>query len=531
MRFYVSLYLLIVGFYLLTASGRIGLSDGVAMYNVAQSIAKEGSLSSEPCSPNLPGHLNHCVLGEHGRYYAGFGLFPSLVAVPAIVGGKCLSEILHLNASLVTRTCVSLLTALVSPLICVVLAMWIIRLGYSRATAAIGACILAFASPLWNYGVKGFFSEPYFTLGLLLAAYLLSSPQLPFASLLCGLAFGAACASRLNGTILFPVFILSLALQTRERGLSRAHFLREAAIFTIALSICGALIGWSNYARFGSIFKTGYHLAYPTMSALFSTPWGFGMRELLLSREVGLFSFVPWALLAFFCFPSFLRMHRVEAVLCGGIFLCSFLFFAKYDSWHGGWVAGPRFLLPTLPFLFMLMVPSVEKLRCSDSVGQMPWGMRRPVIAGLVLIAFLIQATGTFFPLERYYFLQLFYEQRPVNHWWSGSIPLASLDFLYRMTKAGRGQAQTARSIISDQPDIIQEQQQALADISTAADEDDFLRRFPNSENLMLPNLFVVKVRWLGFPAPAVYGYVIFALTVSFGGLVGVKRYAALSYQ
>ena len=42
MRFYLSLYLFLAAVYLFTASGRLGLSDGVAMFNVSQSIVTDG---------------------------------------------------------------------------------------------------------------------------------------------------------------------------------------------------------------------------------------------------------------------------------------------------------------------------------------------------------------------------------------------------------------------------------------------------------------------------------------------------------
>lgn len=51
MPIFLSLYFLIVGVCLLTASGRIGVSDCVAIHNLAQSFAREGALSSEPCNP------------------------------------------------------------------------------------------------------------------------------------------------------------------------------------------------------------------------------------------------------------------------------------------------------------------------------------------------------------------------------------------------------------------------------------------------------------------------------------------------
>src|SRR5271165_1814191 len=362
-RFYLSLYLFIAAVYLLSASGRIGLSDSAAMFNVAQSVANERSLSSEPCDPRLLGQPNHCVPGIDGRHYAGFGLVPSLLVSPVVFFGERIGVLVHKGGSSVSRVLVSVFTALISPLACIVLAMWIAKLGYSRRTAMLGAGILAFASPFWHFAVKGFYSEPYTVLALLVAAYLLSCLELPYAAGLSGLTFGLACGCRLNSVILFPVFILSLALQIRARGLTLAQLLREAGLFTTSFSVCAFLIGLANYIRFGSALKTGYHLAYPSASLLFATPLFHGMYELLINGEIGLLVFTPWILVALICFPSFARKHLPVSVLCGTLFLFTFVFFAKYDAWHAGWVAGPRFLTPTLPFLAMLTVPWIEKLQ------------------------------------------------------------------------------------------------------------------------------------------------------------------------
>jgi hypothetical protein len=131
-RFYLSLYLFVTAVYLLSASGRIGLSDSVAMFNVAQSVVNERSLSSEPCDPQSLGQPNHCVPGINGRYYAGFGLVPSLLAAPAVLCGEHIAAVFHLNPLAVLKVSVSVLTVLISPVACVVLAMWIVKLGYSR---------------------------------------------------------------------------------------------------------------------------------------------------------------------------------------------------------------------------------------------------------------------------------------------------------------------------------------------------------------------------------------------------------------
>jgi hypothetical protein len=545
-RFYLSLYLFTAAVYLLSASGRIGLSDGVAMFNVAKSVVDEGSLSSEPCDPKSPGQPNHCVPGIDGRYYSGFGLVPSLLAGPAVLFGERIAAIVQIKPSGVSTVMVSVFTALVSPLACVVLAMWIVRLGYSRRTAMLGAGILAFASPFWHFGVKGFYSEPYTTLALLIAAYLLSCRELPYAAAFSGLAFGLACGCRINTVILFPAFLLSLALHIRARGLTLAQLLREAGLFTASFSACAFLVGFANYTRFGSPLKTGYHLAYPSASLLFSTPLFRGIYELLFNGEVGLLVFAPWFLVALVCFPSFVRAHLPESVLCGTIFPLTFLFFAKYDSWHAGRVAGPRFLTPVLPFLVMAMVPCIKKLQCQGPLefSSRTWRALRTVTMVLVIASALTQFLGVLFPEDRYYALMGlyadaqetgFYGGSPaiiglykgtrVRPWWVGSITLASIDFLTRVDHTNAPSARPVELVDHDQTTAARQETQMRAAMSAAKTEEDYLRAFPNSENLMLPNLMLFKLKLLGIPPSAAYVFAVSMVFVGVLGLIGLKRY------
>src|SRR5262249_29070047 len=201
-----------------------------------------------------------------------------------------------------------------------------------------------------------------------------SSPRRRFACALAGLAFGVACGARLNGVILFPAFILSMAFHIRAHKLSMVQFLRDSVLFSASFSVCAILIALGNYTRFGSPFKTGYHLAYPSTSSLLSTPLFGGLYEVLFSGQYGLVVFAPWFLIALICFPRFVRAHVSESVLCGTSFLIYLLFFAKYSS-VPGWVVGPRFLIPTLPFLIVAMAPAIQGLQ------QLAVLKRRPLVA------------------------------------------------------------------------------------------------------------------------------------------------------
>src|SRR5947209_19379875 len=130
MRFYASLYLLITGIYLFTASGRLGLSDGFTMFHVAQSMANEHSLSSEPCDPQLDMVKYQCVPGKNGRHYSGYGLLPSLLVIPALDAAWLAYRLTHLPVLVALKTAASLVNRHVSTVVCIVLATWILSLCY-----------------------------------------------------------------------------------------------------------------------------------------------------------------------------------------------------------------------------------------------------------------------------------------------------------------------------------------------------------------------------------------------------------------
>lgn len=523
MRFYFSLYLLVIGFYLLTASGRIGLSDSVAMFNVAQSVIDEGSLSSEPCEPDVhhpdAGSSIGCIPGTGGRRYAGYGLVPSLLGAPVILCARSIAELVHVNPLMTSKAAVSIFTILVAALVCVVLAKWMLRLGYDRRTAAAGACIFAFASPFWHNSVMGFLSEPYFTLALLTTACLLSNPRRRFTCAVAGLTFGLACGTRLNGVILFPAFILSMAFHMRAAKLSITQFLRESMQFYSSFSICALLILWANYMRFGSPFKTGYHLAFPSLSILLSTPLLRGLFDILFNGEVGLLVFAPWVLLALICLPRFAEVHLSEAVLCGTSVLIYLLFFAKYFDWHGGTVAGPRLLIPILPFLAVMMAPAIQYLQRFAVLKPRHWVVVSSLMVVLIGAGFVIQLVGTVFPVERYYSLMEYYKHKGVKPWWSGSIPLASVDFLSRMSTP---KAQGTHAVEFDQLTARHLGERAFESVDSAATEEEFLGRFPNPDNMTSPNLIWLKFRLMRLPATAEIAYLITVVIIVCAGALGL---------
>jgi hypothetical protein len=268
------------------------------------------------------------------------------------------------------------------------------------------------------------------------------------------------------------------------------------------------------------------------MSFTFSNPLFHGIRDLLFNGEVGLLVFAPWVVLVVLCFPRFMRMHLPEAVLCAGVSLITLLFYAKYEQWHGGWAGGPRYLLPILPFLIMVIVPTVEILRMRVSMkgNQKFWTVVHSFVVLMLVAGFIIQVVTVSFPRDRYYALTMFYRNRPLKPWWTGSIPLASVDYWFQTsipktetTGAEPGRSLTVAPVVSDSRQVDRLQWPwALAD--TTSTEDGFLSLFPNPENLVLPELLVLKRRLMGLPVRAIEAYVVAVLIMILAGVLGLKR-------
>ncbi len=469
-RAWLFLYTAIAALYLLNASGRIGGSDALFMYNVTQSIATEGSLSAEPCK--FEPRTNGCVPGVDGRHYAGFGLIPSIVAVPAYWAGRVLSSTLHRDEHVIGGFCLSMYHALFAAWAPIILGLWITRIGLPFYAGALTALLYALASPAWLYS-KGFYSEPYFAMGLLGCCCFLASSERFLAVLLAGASFGFACGARVYGLILAPVIVLYAVLLWRSRGRDLASIFKNLLLLGAPMALAVALIAYSNYARFGSVLKTGYQLNFPTLADLMSTPLLTGATGLLMDAHVGILWYVPWVLIVPFVWKQFWSRHRNEAILVLGMFLVNYVFFAKYAVWNGGWALGPRMLYATIPFL---------ALPIAALIARGPAALRTPIgkaAVALVAVALLIQLIQVPYPVSRYFTMEVYNKDHNVRSVWSGKPLLEAVIALPELLfGVGNQDSNPAHQ---------------------------YLLTFDNSVNLLRADLWLLKIRLFGVPAAAAF--------------------------
>ena len=242
----------------------------------------------------------------------------------------------------------------------------------SAGSSVAAALVLLFSTPFLAYS-RLLFTEPLNAFLLLLSFWflevsfddggrslpaalgvqvLLALNNLPFAAILCG-------------TIAFAF----LAHPAFRSGSGR---IRLGLYALASFLVCGGVWAVYDFARYGSAFQPGY------AGETFSNSPLRGLRGLLFSVGRGLFLYAPVVVAALLAIRSTaLRGWRTRhlALVLGLAFT---LLYASWGSFEGGWCWGPRFLLPFLPLLLLLLVPRFDALRASARA-------QRPLDVALVL--------------------------------------------------------------------------------------------------------------------------------------------------
>lgn len=136
---------------------------------------------------------------------------------------------------------------------------------------------------------------------------------------------------------------------------------RYIPLFMLGCLPPGAVLGWYNYVCFGHPLASSYNYSndmvmWKVEGKLFGLPDLRRFYQLLVSPYRGLFFTSPVLLMALpgLLFSLRRRQWVREVLLCALLSVAFFLFIAGFHAWHGGSAAGPRYLLPVFPFIYVL---------------------------------------------------------------------------------------------------------------------------------------------------------------------------------
>jgi hypothetical protein len=215
---------------------------------------------------------------------------------------------------------------------------------------------------------KEFFTEPLVAL-LLIVSVSLTLARRPVSS---SLALAAAAITRPQFLVLAPVWLWRIQ---RDGGWSAVR--RSVIPFAAAAGIDVAY----NIIRFGDPLNFGYSTA--ELRQGFTTPFLQGSAGLLFDPQKSVVLFAPLVLLVPFGLARLWRTARTAFWLLGANLAVTFVLSATWWAWGGGWVWGPRLLIPAV-------IPAMASI--GAWVDSRRW--RLMVLSGLIALGVLANAPG-----------------------------------------------------------------------------------------------------------------------------------------
>lgn len=257
----------------------------------------------------------------------------------------------------------------------------LVALGWGLATMG-----LPYATLLYGNQIAGAFLLIAFTL---LVEIRRGAPATRARMIAAGALIGFAGATEYPAALIgLPVALYGLYVA----GLRRALWAVLGGLVPLAA------LAWYHTAAFGSPGSFPYdYSVWPHPS----TGWFMGigkprfdiLRALLVGEYRGLLYTTPWLALALpgAVLLAMARENRLEVGVCVWAVVMFLWLNSSIPPWHGGWGAGPRYLVPMLPFAAMLAggVLVVLRRRAEGSATR-PRVVRGAQLAGAAVLAGLL---------------------------------------------------------------------------------------------------------------------------------------------
>jgi hypothetical protein len=198
---------------------------------------------------------------------------------------------------------------------------------------------------------------------------------------LAGLFFGLSIFASPTSGLFLPGFVICSFIFLR-------HNKRLILCFLLTLGALLILAGILNYVRFGSISEFGYGSQYGNLSL--NTGW-IGLLGLLLSPGKGLlFYFPPIVLLPLAILFSY-RQNKGLSFITVYVLGVAWLYFGTIDInggsrfWSGAIAWGPRYLIPTLPLIVIMLGGLIKYPRKHNTKRLINVSLISTCVAGFIV--------------------------------------------------------------------------------------------------------------------------------------------------
>jgi hypothetical protein len=382
--------------YLTCAAGYIDTIDADPSFELARSIVERGSLLLHPSQPDLLLFADSTV--KPGTYASKMGVGTALLYVPWILLAKSVAYLSPAPFEVVARFFISLTNSFVTAGIVSLLMFFFIERGFTRTRAATLALIVGFTTLLFPYS-KTCQREPLQALLLLGTFVCLDRRNFLGAAACIGLGLNVKSMWLVPA---FPAFVLAAYLAKQERKLW---------MLLIPAGFFGAGLPLYQWICFGNPFETGYNLANVGFrGTMWNHPFWQGMWVQIADPRSG---FLIFNLPTLFCFALLAHraykknLHALDVAVTAS-FVLQAAFYACWYTPLGGAALGPRYLVATLPILFLVI----------RSPAELEIWHRKPVLTStLVALLFAFQLVQTSIKPQQYWELRTLAGHSLQPHW------------------------------------------------------------------------------------------------------------------
>ncbi len=300
---------------------------------------------------------NYFYQTNEGHWYPKFGILNTVVYLPFLAWEKAVrGEVRYDGDHLLVLNLLNLLAAAAAAFYLFQLAR---RYAKSLSTAVVFVFASIYATFWWHY-LRAHSFEAYMVPLVVGFFYhfLAKDPGKPMRDLAVSAFFlGALCLIKTVFVVFVPIALLFLWRDQRTRSDYRA--LRA---FAAPLIACLALLAFSNWYRFGSVFSSGYTQWVEERQLfggnIFTACWGY-----LFGAQTSVFLHYPLLFFALPFWPGFFKRHPVDAALAISLGLAFIFVHAARANWSGATCYGPRYALPAAPLLSLPFIDFVQWLR------------------------------------------------------------------------------------------------------------------------------------------------------------------------
>lgn len=408
------LTLLIFAFFflvnILSSGGHLDWWDGTEAFLVTESMALKHTAKLDPSVPSVKDlgfYVNYTVYANTALQtgintglqnitlepvYTVRSLLLSAAAVPFYYVAILFSASPFVTIGLLVNSLFISLTAVV--IFCISS-----EVHHSRKIALILGLIYCLCSFVWPYN-STFWVQPLQGLLLALSAYLLILTHHYIRSFLCyykasrtkrgglliaglgGLSLGLSVFAHPTSLIFIPAFLaysFFAVMRYQRWGL---------IVFLTCLGAILFFAGLTNYIRFGSFTEFGYGY----FSSLAAHDGWRGLIGLLISPGAGLIFYFPLAILLPLGAKYMYKDNKALFYLClyivvvNWIYVGTLSFGSEPSSWSGGVAWGPRYLIPVLPFMMIILGNIFIHLKKKRFL--------KSIVIGLCLAGFFVNLTG-----------------------------------------------------------------------------------------------------------------------------------------